>query len=214
MVAAKRVHVILFFFGPGGRDFGNRTISISSLEALHPPEGSVAVSRTRLVFSVVFISCGSRVSFSRISSSFPLRQRAGTVEIICLLKAGPTTVRRASQHWVVSWCADLSCHPWGWPHVSHPGGKVWWRRGHRPGRSAARPHWSAPVPSHGKLKILTPRSSSWGRASAAAPWGNQILEPATTIPSDAYCTEERRCFCLHSIDTLVRQCILIDFFFF
>lgn len=140
-------------------------------KALHPPEGSVAVSRTRLVFSVVFISCGSRVSFDRISSSFPLRQRAGTVEIICLLKAGPTTVRRASQLWVVSWCADRSCHPRGWPHVSHPGGKVWWRRGHRPGRSAAGPHWSAPVPSHGKLKILAPRSSSWGRASVAAPWG-------------------------------------------
>ena len=70
MVAAKRVHVVLFF-GPGGRDFGNCTISVSPLEALHPPEGSVAVSRTRLVFSVVFISCGSRVSFDRISSSFP-----------------------------------------------------------------------------------------------------------------------------------------------
>lgn len=81
MVAAKKVQVILCS-GPGGREFGSPTISVSSLEAL-PAEGSGAVSRTRLVFSVILIPCGSRVSFDRISSSFPLRQRAGTVEIIC-----------------------------------------------------------------------------------------------------------------------------------
>lgn len=41
------------------------------------PEGSVAVSHTRLVFSVIFTACGSRVSFDRTSCSFPLHQRAG-----------------------------------------------------------------------------------------------------------------------------------------
>lgn len=62
------------------------------------PEGSVAVSHTRLVsvsssqpVEVVFHSTGP-------AAHFPCTRELVTVEIICLLKAGPTTVRRASQH--------------------------------------------------------------------------------------------------------------------
>ena len=70
----------------------------------------------------------------------------------------------------------------------------------------------SPCPQSWQVEDLSTPEFVLGQGLCGSTLGNQILEPATTIPSDAYCTEERRCFCLYSIDTLVHQCILIDFF--
>lgn len=43
------------------------------------------------MFSVIFIAHGNCVSFHGTGSSFPLRQRTSTVEVISLLTAGLTT---------------------------------------------------------------------------------------------------------------------------